>query len=62
MDNYPPISGAVIAVDEALTESPEQHNSDPYASWFFKLQPSNGADIEALLDAAGYAAACAAEA
>jgi len=45
-----------------LTDSPELVNSDPYASWFFKLQPSNAADIEALLDAAGYAAACAAEA
>jgi glycine cleavage system H protein len=51
-----------IAVNEALTDSPELVNSDPYGSWFFKLQPSNAADARALLDAAGYAAACAAEA
>ncbi|MFZ3183066.1 MAG: glycine cleavage system protein GcvH [Pseudomonas sp.] len=61
-DIYAPIAGTVLAVNEALTDSPEQVNSDPYASWFFKLQPSNAADIEALLDAAGYAAACNTEA
>ena len=61
-DIYAPIAGTVLAVNDVLTDSPELVNSDSYASWFFKLQPSNGADIEALLDAAGYAAACAAEA
>ena len=57
-DIYAPIAGTVLAVNDVLTDSPELVNSDPYASWFFKLQPSNGADIEALLDAAGYTAAC----
>lgn len=61
-DIYAPIAGTVLAVNDVLTDSPELVNSDPYASWFFKLQPSNAADVEALLDAAGYAAACAAEA
>ena len=61
-DIYAPIAGTVLAVNDVLTDSPELVNSDPYASWFFKLQPSNGADIEALPDAAGYAAACPAEA
>ena len=61
-DIYAPIAGEVIAVNEALSDSPEQVNGEPYAAWFFKLQPSNAADIEALLDATGYAAACAAEA
>ena len=61
-DIYAPIAGTVLAVNDVLTDSPELVNSDPYTSWFFKLQPSNAADIEALLDATGYAAACAAEA
>ena len=61
-DIYAPIAGTVLAVNDVLTDSPELVNSDPYASWFFKLQPSNAADVDALLDAAGYAAACAAEA
>lgn len=61
-DIYAPIAGTVLAVNDVLTDSPELVNSDPYASWFFKLQPSNAADIDALLDATGHAAACAAEA
>jgi glycine cleavage system H protein len=61
-DIYAPISGSVIAVNEALTDSPEQVNSDPYASWFFKLQPSDAAELNKLLDAAAYGAACNTEA
>ncbi len=56
-DIYAPISGEVIAVNQVLTDSPEQVNSDPYASWFFKLQPSNAAELDKLLDAAAYSAA-----
>jgi len=61
-DIYAPIAGEVIAVNEELTDSPELVNSDPYGSWFFKLKPSNAGDLDKLLDAAGYAAACAADA
>ena len=53
-DIYSPVSGEVIAVNEALSDSPETLNSDPYASWIFKLKPSNLAELEKLLDAAGY--------
>jgi glycine cleavage system H protein len=56
-DIYAPISGEVIAVNQVLTVSPEQVNSDPYASWFFKLQPSNAAELDKLLDAPAYSAA-----
>ncbi|MDP3848526.1 MAG: glycine cleavage system protein GcvH [Pseudomonas sp.] len=61
-DIYAPISGEVLAVNQVLTDSPEQVNSDPYASWFFKLQPSNAAELNKLLDAAAYTAACNTEA
>src|ERR1041384_8125273 len=37
-DIYAPIAGEVIAVNDALTDSPEQVNGEPYAAWFFKLQ------------------------
>ncbi|MGH8380416.1 glycine cleavage system protein GcvH [Pseudomonas sp.] len=56
-DIYAPVSGEVIAVNEALADSPESLNSDPYASWIFKLQPSDKAELDKLLDAAGYKAA-----
>ena len=61
-DIYAPVSGEVIAVNEQLTDSPEQVNSDPYGSWFFRLQPSDKAELDKLLDAAGYQAACDADA
>ncbi|MBX9756052.1 MAG: glycine cleavage system protein GcvH [Pseudomonadaceae bacterium] len=61
-DIYAPISGEVLAVNQVLTDSPEQVNSDPYASWFFKLQPSDAAELNKLLDAAAYTAACTTEA
>ena len=55
-DVYAPIAGAVIAINDALTDSPELVNADAYANWFFKLKPANVADLEQLLDAAAYQA------
>ncbi|MEE1921639.1 glycine cleavage system protein GcvH [Pseudomonas sp. 148P] len=56
-DIYSPVGGEVIAVNEEISESPELLNEEPYESWIFKLKPSNKADLDKLLDAAGYAAA-----
>ena len=56
-DIYSPVSGEVIAVNEDLADAPEGLNEDSYASWIFKLKPSNPAELEKLLDAAGYKAA-----
>lgn len=56
-DIYAPVSGEVIAVNEDLSVSPELLNNDPYGSWIFKLKPSDKAELDKLLDAAGYKAA-----
>ncbi|HDS1816049.1 TPA: glycine cleavage system protein GcvH [Pseudomonas putida] len=56
-DIYAPIGGEVIAVNEALADSPEKLNEEPYGAWIFKLKPSNPAELDKLLDAAGYQAA-----
>ncbi|MDD2092040.1 glycine cleavage system protein GcvH [Pseudomonas guariconensis] len=56
-DIYAPVAGEVIAVNEELADSPELLNEEPYAAWIFKLKPSNPADLNNLLDAAGYQAA-----
>jgi glycine cleavage system H protein len=54
-DVYSPISGEVIAANEALNGSPELVNEDPYGKgWLFKLKPSNTAELAQLLDAAAY--------
>jgi glycine cleavage system H protein len=56
-DVYAPVSGEVIEANGALEDSPELVNTDPYGEgWLFKLQLSDPAEVEGLLDAAGYAA------
>ncbi|PWB32745.1 glycine cleavage system protein GcvH [Pseudomonas sp. SDI] len=55
-DIYAPVGGEVIAVNEELADSPELLNEDPYVNWIFKLKPSNPAELDKLLNAAGYAA------
>lgn len=55
-DIYAPISGEVIAVNEDLSDTPESLNSDPYGAWIFKLKPANPAELDNLLDSAGYKA------
>jgi len=54
-DVYSPLSGEVIAANDALSGSPELVNSDPYgAGWLFKLKPSNDSELQQLLDARAY--------
>src|SRR5262245_39518700 len=54
-DVYSPISGEVIARNEALSATPELVNSDPYGQgWLFKVKPSNQSELGQLLDAAAY--------
>lgn len=54
-DIYAPVSGTVVAVNEALEDAPENVNQDPYGNgWFFRLEPDDPADLDDLLDAEGY--------
>jgi len=56
-DIYAPVSGTVVAVNDALANGPDALNSDPYgAGWICEIEMSNPADIDGLLDAAGYQA------
>jgi glycine cleavage system H protein len=55
-DIYAPIAGEVIAFNDALNDAPDLINGDPYGTWIFKLKPNNAADVDGLLDAAGYQA------
>ena len=46
-----------IEANAALASAPEALNSDPYgAGWMWKMKPANAADLDGLLDAAGYSA------
>ena len=54
-DIYAPVSGEVIAINEALEDEPETINNSPYGDgWFYKVRMSDPAELEGLLDAAGY--------
>ncbi len=54
-DIYSPVSGEVIAVNEALVDAPETVNSGPYDDgWFFKIAISDEAELADLMDAEAY--------
>ena len=53
-DIYAPVSGSVVAVNDAVAAAPESINEDAYSAWLFKLKPSNPTAIDGLLDAAAY--------
>lgn len=54
-DVYSPLSGEVAEVNEALSDSPEQINEDPYGEgWLVKVKLSDPSEVDALMDAAAY--------
>lgn len=54
-DVYMPASGKVIAINEALPDSPEKVNSDPYGdAWMVKIEISDPAEANGLMDAPAY--------
>jgi glycine cleavage system H protein len=56
-DIYAPISGEIVAVNEALGDSPETVNSDPYeGGWLFQIKASDESELDSLLDADAYKA------
>jgi len=56
-DVIAPLSGEIVAVNEALSENPAMINEDPYGEgWLVKVRMSDPAERESLLDAAGYRA------
>lgn len=50
-----PVSGTVLEFNEALNDQPELVNNDPYGEgWMIKITVDNPAELDSLLDAAGY--------
>ncbi|OQX35033.1 MAG: glycine cleavage system protein H [Oceanospirillales bacterium LUC14_002_19_P2] len=61
-DLYAPLSGEVVAINEALEEAPELVNSEPYGEgWFFRMKPSDEGELSELMDADAYAELCESE-
>ena len=55
-DVYAPIAGEVVAANAEVAATPEAVNKDAYAAWLFRLEPTDAAAMDALLDARGYQA------
>ena len=55
-DIYSPLTGKVVAVNEALSDAPEKINEGAYEAWMFRLQPDQPEELDTLLDAAAYGA------
>jgi glycine cleavage system H protein len=56
-DVIAPLSGEVIAVNDALSDTPETINEDPYGEgWLVRVRLSDPSETESLMDAATYEA------
>ncbi len=56
-DLYLPLTGTILELNEALEESPESVNDDPYgAGWMIKMKIENIEEIDSLLSAEDYKA------
>ena len=55
-DLISPVSGVVVEVNEALEDTPEAINEDAFGSWIIKVEMSDKAELDALMDASAYKA------
>lgn len=54
-DVYAPLSGEIVEVNQALSDSPEQINEDPYGSgWLVKVRLTDKGELDQLLDVQSY--------
>ena len=54
-DVIAPLSGEIVEVNEALKDSPEQINEDPYGEgWLVRVRLSDAAELDSLLDSESY--------
>ncbi|MGI6369742.1 MAG: glycine cleavage system protein GcvH [Ignavibacteria bacterium] len=54
-DLVAPVSGKVVAINESLNDDPAVVNDDPYGKgWMVKVEMSNPAELDELMDAAAY--------
>ncbi|MFT6029771.1 MAG: glycine cleavage system H protein [Oleiphilaceae bacterium] len=61
-DIFSPVSGTVLEINEALEESPELVNSDPYDDgWFYKVKISDADELSSLLSSEEYTEMCESE-
>ena len=57
-DLISPVSGTVVEVNEALDDQPELINKNPWENWIIKVQLTDKAELDNLMDAEAYTAFC----
>ena len=57
-DIIAPVSGTIVEVNEALDDQPELLNQDAYENWIIKVQLSDKAELDKLMDAKAYEQFC----
>ena len=60
-DLISPVSGTVVEINEALEDAPGLINENAFENWIMKVEMSDAAELEDLMDAAAYEAFCANE-
>mgnify|MGYP002520959848 CR=1 FL=1 len=55
-DLYSPVSGTVVAVNEALEDEPGLINTDAFENWIMKVKLADKSELDGLMDAAAYKA------
>ena len=58
-DLISPISGTVVEINETLEDTPELINQDAFENWIIKVELSDKAELDALMNATAYEAFCA---
>ena len=53
-DIYAPVAGEIVGANAELGGEPQRVNEDAFASWIYRIKPSNAGDVDKLLDAAAY--------
>ncbi len=60
-DSYLPISGKVLEVNEALSDSPQLINEDPYGSWILSIEITDKDSLDSLMNEQEYIEFCSKE-
>jgi len=53
-DIYAPVAGEIVGANAELGGEPQRVNEDAFASWIYRIKPSNAGDVDKLLDADAY--------
>lgn len=55
-DLFSPVTGSIVAINEAVQDEPERVNDDAYGTWLFCIKADDPTELDNLMDATGYQA------